>query len=55
MFDVHWSSAGEDITYFIYHVTSQEHTIEGSFDVLGQSSSLYITMFSLKSAINVYF
>ena len=32
MFGVYWSSASEDIISLIFHVTSQDHVIEGSCD-----------------------
>ena len=43
MIGVHKTSASRDITYLICHVSSQDHMIEGSFDVMGASSSLCFT------------
>ena len=43
MIGVHKTSASRDITYLICHVNSQDHMIEGSFDVMGASSSLCFT------------
>ena len=43
MFDVHWSSAKEDITYLICHMTSQENVIEWSCDIIDGSSLFYVT------------
>ena len=43
MIDVHKTCASRDITYLICHVNSQDHMIEGSFDVMGASSSLCFT------------
>ena len=33
MFDVHCSIASRDITYLICYMTSQEHIMEGSYDI----------------------
>ena len=43
MIGVHKTSASRDITYLICHVSSQDHMIEGSFDVMGAGSSLCFT------------
>ena len=46
----HWSSAKGDMKYLIYHVTSQNHVIEGSTNFMSCSSSWYVivtTLFSL--------
>ena len=43
MFGVHWSSASEDMTYLICPVTSKDHLIEGSSNVIGTSSSSYVS------------
>ena len=43
MIDVHKTCASRDITYLICHVNSQDHMIEGSFGVMGASSSLCFT------------
>ena len=39
MFGALWSSANVDLTYSFCHVTSQDNLIEGSRDVMGESSS----------------
>ena len=42
MFGVYWFSANGDITYLICHVDSQEHVIEGWYDVMGPIYSFYV-------------
>ena len=37
-FGAHKSSASDDITHLIYHVTSQGKVITGSCDFMGESS-----------------
>ena len=34
MCGAHWSSASWNITYLIYNMTSEEHEIERSYDVI---------------------
>ena len=43
MFRDHWSSASGNIKYLIFHVTSQNHLIEGSCKFMGKTSLLYVT------------
>ena len=43
IFGGHWSSTSKDIKHLIWRVTSQNHVIERSCNVMGGSSSLYIT------------
>ena len=40
MFDVDCPSVMGDILYSICHVTSQDHMIEGSWDVMGNLGNL---------------
>ena len=42
-FGDHWSSASGNIKYLIFHVTSQNHLIEGSCKFLNETSLLYVT------------
>ena len=53
MSSVHWSSGSRDITYLICHVASKENLIEGSFDVVDRSYSLYITTMQSLLAIAI--
>ena len=43
MFGDHWSSASGNIKYLIFHVTSQNHLIEGSCKFMNETSLLYVT------------
>ena len=43
MFGDPWSSSNGDINYFICHVTSQKHVIEGSSNFLSWSSLCHVT------------
>ena len=43
MFSGHWSSVSGDITYLLYHVSSQDHVIEGTDHFTGGSSEQYVT------------
>ena len=51
MFGVYWSSGNGNISYLIYHVTSQDHKIRVSYDFMGWSSSLCGT--SLPSVVAI--
>ena len=51
MYGGHWSSASGDITYLICHVTSLHYVIEGSFDFMSWSSSIYVTALPILLAI----
>ena len=44
VFSVHWSGARENLSYLIFHVTSQDRTIEEPQIVLNGSFSLYSTI-----------
>ena len=43
MFGGHWSSASENKEKLLFHLSSQNHLIQGSFNFLSKCSSLFIT------------
>ena len=53
MFGDHWSSASTDIKYLIFHVTSQNHLMEGSCKFMNKTSLLYVTTMSSLVAIDI--
>ena len=53
MFGDHWSSASGNIKYLVFHVTSQNHLIEGSCKFMIETSLLYVTVMSSLMAIGI--
>ena len=53
MFCDHWSSASGNIKYLIFHVTSQNHLIEGSCKFMKETSLLYVTAMPSLVAIGI--
>ena len=43
VFGGHWSNTSEDIAYLIYHVTPQDHMIEGSRNFMSGTALLHVT------------
>ena len=50
---VHESFASEDLKYFICHVTSKDHLIEGLYEFTGWSSSQYVTTQTNLMTVNI--
>ena len=53
IFGVLWSNASGDMTYLICHATTIEHMIEGTYGVMGWSTSLYVTTLTSLLAIGI--
>ena len=51
LFGGHWSSASWDVAYLICYVTWKKHRIQGSYNFMSGSSSLYVT--TLPSLVDI--
>ena len=52
-FGDHWSSTSGNIKYIIFHVTSQNHLIEGSYKFMDKISLLYVTTMPSLATIDI--
>ena len=53
MFGDHWSSASGNIKCLIFHVTPQNHLIEGSCKFMNKTSLLYVNTLPSLVAIDM--
>ena len=53
MFGDHWSSVSGNTKYLIFHVTSQNHLIEGSCKFMNKASLLDVTSMPSLVAIDI--